>query len=212
MEDCLQVYLDEELFPAYAWVFPGPDGCANVGCGISLQQLTSSAASRRLRLAMRRFMNKVLTADQALPSTLFPPNLQGFPLRSDFPRIPLYQQGAMVVGEAAGLVDPITGEGIYTAMRSGWLAARVAGYALESGDFSVEPLKVYSEIVREWYGDDYQSAQNIMSWLAQPGIERSLIHQAKENQQVRQGLEKAFLEKRLAEGLATLQAAVTLPG
>ncbi len=211
MDEYLQVYLEEEIFPGYAWVFPGPDGCANVGCGIFVDQITSSAGSQRLRSTLQRYVHNKAANSNALRKDLLPQIPQGFPLRSDFPYVPVIQTGAMVVGEAAGLVDPITGEGIYTALRSGWLASRVASFALDAGDFSIEPLKVYDDILSEWYSDYYRAARRFMSWLSQPGMQKSLIRQARTSDRVREGLEEALLEKRPAEGMKILQEAVTLP-
>ena len=52
----------------------------------------------------------------------------------------------ILTGDAAGFVDPMTGEGIYYAMKSGNLAAKAASSALNEQDFSKSYLqKTYSE-------------------------------------------------------------------
>jgi len=209
LDASLQVYLDPDLFPGYAWIFPGPDDCANAGCIMSLERTTATLASYQLKASLGRLVQTHATNTEALSRGVYLDKPQGFPLRSDFPNVPVYKPGVMVVGEAAGLVDPITGEGIYTALRSGWLAARVANFALDAGDFSVEPLKVYSDILREWYGDYYEAARQFISWLSQPGREASLIRQTKDNPQVRSGLEEALLRRHPAVGLSILQDEIT---
>jgi len=83
---------------------------------------------------------------------------------------------------------------------------------LEAGDFSVEPLKVYGDILDEWYRDYYEAARSFMSWLAHPGRLEALIWHSKSDAQVRRGLEEALIQKRPAEGLKILQEAITLPG
>jgi len=35
LDDYLEIYLDRELLPGYAWVFPAGDGTANVGVGVN---------------------------------------------------------------------------------------------------------------------------------------------------------------------------------
>ena len=51
--------------------------------------------------------------------------------------------GAMLVGDAAGFIDPITGEGISIALASARVAAPVIAHALRTGDTSVAALTAY---------------------------------------------------------------------
>lgn len=44
--------------------------------------------------------------------------------------------GLLLAGDAAGFIDPMTGDGLHLALRGGWLAAGEALYALETGDFA----------------------------------------------------------------------------
>jgi flavin-dependent dehydrogenase len=51
--------------------------------------------------------------------------------------------GVLLVGDAAGFYDPLTGEGIFSALRGAELAADVAARALARGDLSVASLGAY---------------------------------------------------------------------
>lgn len=51
--------------------------------------------------------------------------------------------GVLVVGDAAGFYDPLTGEGVFSALRGAELAAEVAADALTAGDCSAERLAAY---------------------------------------------------------------------
>jgi geranylgeranyl reductase family protein len=51
------------------------------------------------------------------------------------------EDGVVLVGDAAGFLDPFTGEGIYAALRAAELAADVGGRALERGDVSAAALR-----------------------------------------------------------------------
>ena len=57
----------------------------------------------------------------------------------------VHAQNVLLVGDAAGLVDPFSGEGIGNAMLSGKIAAEVAYEALVSGDTSELFLARYEE-------------------------------------------------------------------
>lgn len=50
----------------------------------------------------------------------------------------------LLVGDAAGQIEPMTGQGIYLAMRSGCMAGDIAAAALERGDFSRAMLAGYA--------------------------------------------------------------------
>ena len=53
----------------------------------------------------------------------------------------------MLCGDAASLIDPLTGEGIGNAMLSGLYAARQAQHCFQKNNFSVEAMKSYDEKV-----------------------------------------------------------------
>ncbi|HLJ69468.1 MAG TPA: NAD(P)/FAD-dependent oxidoreductase [Chloroflexota bacterium] len=57
--------------------------------------------------------------------------LRGHPLPVRLPQAPLFDGNVLLVGDAAGLLDPLTGEGIYAAFRSGETAARHLAAALD---------------------------------------------------------------------------------
>ena len=66
----------------------------------------------------------------------------------DFATAKSYSERTLVIGEAAGLVNPFTGEGIDYAMESGQMAAAVLLNQLESGDLSISALKRYDQKLR----------------------------------------------------------------
>jgi menaquinone-9 beta-reductase len=55
--------------------------------------------------------------------------------------VPPRDDGVVLVGDAAGFLDPFTGEGIYAALRSAELAAEIGGRAIKSGDVSAIALR-----------------------------------------------------------------------
>ena len=57
----------------------------------------------------------------------------------------------MIIGEAAGLVNPITGEGIDYGMESGKLAAEYLTHMFAIGDFSLKQLAAFDKQLRQRY-------------------------------------------------------------
>ncbi|PSN19405.1 dehydrogenase [filamentous cyanobacterium CCP5] len=81
---------------------------------------------------------------------------------------PLHRDRALVVGEAAAIVDPISAEGIRPGMISGVQAAAAIHAAL---DGQTEALEGYTQTIHATWGDDMQWAQRIASLFYRvPGI------------------------------------------
>jgi geranylgeranyl reductase family protein len=108
-------------FPGYGWLFPGIDGRANLGLGLGV--LSERRAAARAGHAFQAFAEDlrtfgVLTGQQA--STR--PRLGGWLKMGMIGTTPARGR-VLLIGDAAGLVNPLQGEGISQAMGSGRAAA-----------------------------------------------------------------------------------------
>lgn len=140
----LEIRFDGAELPGYGWIFPVTPDTANVGIGLlprrgrkppgaaSLleQFLTSGHLTRRFQSARR----------------VGP--IKGFPIRTDFQRSPTIADRMLLVGEAAGLVNPFTGEGIDYALESARIASESLMACFGQGDFSHKSLSRYDRALR----------------------------------------------------------------
>jgi geranylgeranyl reductase family protein len=130
-ESFLELWSGDHLLPGYGWLFPLPDGTVNVGLGLL------STSPHFQQTDYKRMLEDWLAG---LPPEwgLVPENRvgkpRGGPLPMGFNRSLLARPGLMVVGDAAGVVNPFNGEGIAYAMETGRLAAESADDALAVGD------------------------------------------------------------------------------
>ena len=111
--------------PGYGWLFPGPDGRANVGLGIgTLTDRTAATSAVRLLPAFLRDLERLGLLVASPASTISPPaaRLGGWLKMGMVGTIPAAGR-VLLVGDAAGLVNPLQGEGISQAMSSGRAAA-----------------------------------------------------------------------------------------
>ena len=67
-----------------------------------------------------------------------------------------YGNHVLLVGDAAGMIDPLTGEGIHHAMDGGRIAARFLCEAFEVGNFDKEVMKEYQNRWLKAFGTDYK--------------------------------------------------------
>jgi geranylgeranyl reductase family protein len=108
--------------PGYGWVFPGPDGRANVGLGVGVGRRRDRAA-----LVGRLFPGFVaaLRARGLLPggARLMDGTRRGGWLRMGIAGTTPAGGRVLLAGDAAGLVNPLQGEGMAEALMSGTDAA-----------------------------------------------------------------------------------------
>jgi menaquinone-9 beta-reductase len=115
---------DRARQPAYAWSFDRGDGLSNVGYGVLLggrSGLTKAQLLERL---------DVLLPGASEGGT----DWKGHQLPLSSGRWRPSPGPVLLAGDAAGLVNPMTGEGIYYAVATGLAAGRAAAEALTAGD------------------------------------------------------------------------------
>jgi len=131
----------------YAWIFPKRHHLS-IGAGIS----TGGVDELRRRLALLRENNRL--EGRVLLERGYYLSIGGGPRES------VHSGRVLVVGDAAGLVDPLFGEGIYYAFRSARVAAEVVAEALETGGSPAQLTTVldqYPERLRKDSIDELQS-------------------------------------------------------
>jgi geranylgeranyl reductase family protein len=132
LSDTVEFHFDSVPLPGYGWVFPTSPTTANVGAGYFVRagRAPQRTTPRRAfdEFVANRYVAGLLT--DAQPSA----PIKGYPLRFDFPTARAAFPGLMLIGEAAGLVNPLTGEGIDYALESAEVAADELGRALRAGE------------------------------------------------------------------------------
>ena len=132
------------VIPGYVAFFRHSNGDIDLGCYVLPGGRTPPTELKSLlqaKVSRDPFVKEVL-GSHAEP--LEPPGIS--PLRLGGEKR-TYGEALVVVGDAAGQTDPLTGEGIHTAMVAAKIAARVLSDALDRGDLSAKRLSAYQ---RDW--------------------------------------------------------------
>ena len=164
----LEIHFQREIIPGYTWLFPMGDGRVNVGTGTLIRRVRQGKASLQETLA--RFVNDSTATNGRLARAEPVGPMRGHPLRTRLGGTRTHAERVLVSGDAAGLVNPLSGEGIATAMESGELAAAHALIALETGDFSARALAPYSQALEARYGADQRAARILRLALNSPRL------------------------------------------
>ncbi len=118
------------LMPGYGWIFALGDGTVNVGLG-SVSS-TNAATKVDYRGMFATWMANAPAEWEFTAENQDGP-VRGAALPMGFNRGPLYGNGVMLVGDAAGMVSPFNGEGIAYALAAGRLAAQAAAQGIARG-------------------------------------------------------------------------------
>jgi geranylgeranyl reductase family protein len=151
----LWVFFEEDLLPGYAWVFPVGSDRANVGFGVLRDDRHGARHGKELaqlwrdvvgRARVRRVLGPRAEADG--PARAWPiPASWDERLLTGAPRV-------LYAGDAAGVVDPMTGEGIAQALETGALAGR----AVTRAGAPVDIAEQYRASARTALGRDLRFA------------------------------------------------------
>lgn len=158
LNHAIELHYVKDVLPGYFWIFPLENGMANVGLGMIHSALKKKGV--RLRHAhvaatesptfRDRFKNAELLGD-----------IQGWNLPVGSKRRAVHGNGFVLIGDAAGLIDPFTGEGIGNAMCSGKIAAQVAAEICPGTDYSAARLQIYSDRLWEVLGGELNLAYKL---------------------------------------------------
>jgi menaquinone-9 beta-reductase len=167
-EDFIESHLDIRdesgtVLPGYGWIFPIGDGRVNVGVGL----LTVEGRWRGVNTShlMERFVRSSQSSWGISPETAL-----GAPTGGKLPMglavAPRVGPNAVVIGDAAGVVNPFNGEGIAYGYETGRMAASCIGRAL-SGE-GPDALSDYERQLQEAYGLYYQVARDFVKLVSNP--------------------------------------------
>lgn len=118
------------ILPGYGWIFPVGEGILNVGAGLlnTTSYFREISPRRMLDVFIRSLPGEWgITEENAAGEVL------SGPLPMGMNRRPLALPGLLLLGDAGGVVNPFTGEGIAYAIESGEVAAELVHEALASG-------------------------------------------------------------------------------
>lgn len=148
----VEFYLYDEILPGYAWIFPTAERTANVGLGMRLDIFRRHKRNLKKMLAdflaMPTIRRRLGSGSQVRDVAIWQLNF------GSQPRLQHVFDGALLVGDAAGFINPLTGGGIHNALISGILAAETIDEALRAGDVTREGLRRYEQRCDEemWSG------------------------------------------------------------
>jgi menaquinone-9 beta-reductase len=169
-----EAYLDvrsgPDSLPGYGWVFPVGDGTVNAGVG--LLSTFGDWRSVNLHDLQRNFISQLPAEWEVNPQTVSSKERGGrlFMGQSIWPP---HGRGFVLVGDAAGMINPCNGEGIAYGYETGRIAARHIDEALDSG--ASDSLDGYTDELQETYGPYYRMGRRFVKLIGHPVLMERLV-------------------------------------
>lgn len=168
-QDFIELHFLKDLLPGYFWVFPLPNGGANVGLG-----MLSSDLAKRPELNLRKRLLEILTTHPEISprfrDTEIEGKVMGFGLPLGSRTLPISAHRILLTGDAASLIDPFSGEGIGNAMVSGRLAAKQIMELLPNDRFDAQSLTAYDQAVYNKLGPELRVSHMMQKLVNYPWL------------------------------------------
>jgi menaquinone-9 beta-reductase len=191
-ENMIELHFYKSIAPGYFWVFPLPGGRANVGIGVQSQWVSDK------KLNLRQQLQQLIETEPALQERFRHAKpletVKGFGLPLGGKKRPLSGNRFLLVGDAASLIDPFSGEGIGNAIRSGRLAAAHIKQAVAANDYSAAFNRAYDKTVYQKMWSEFKISRVLLRIGAMPRFCSFVVRRANAVAGVRQAITVALAD------------------
>jgi geranylgeranyl reductase family protein len=165
LESWLDLWEGDLLLPGYGWLFPVAGGTINLGAGLlNTFKNFKDVSAQRLFNAFASMLPPSFGISEATAEG----RLLSGPLPMSFNRSPQAVPGMLLVGDAAGAVNPFNGEGIAYAMETGEIAAELVHESLIRNRPGL--AMSYPTVLRKRYGRYFGIGRGFARAVGKPTI------------------------------------------
>ena len=175
----IHIFYDEMTVPGYFWIFPVSETVANLG--IMVDKNTCQKNRMNIRDMFYRLLQNNKDIKKHLNKAELIDNPQGCPLTLGHKNIPAIADGAILIGDAASMINPITGGGIYYGMISGINAAQISLTALDSRRFKKNDLTNFAKFYEDQLLPGYNVANHMRDYFTEKGKVNRLFRKCNKN-------------------------------
>lgn len=182
----VEIHFLPECMPGYFWIFPLSETEANVGVGMLNCDISKS------RVGLAGMISKCMAAPRFVgrfENAQMEGKIEGWVLPLASARRKCSGNGFVLIGDAASLIDPFSGEGIGNGMKSGKIAADVIGSALlKRGNVSKQDCLLYENRLWEEIGADVGTSHMMQKLGKTSALLDLVVGKAKKSQWLRSEL------------------------
>lgn len=193
VDDNIEIHFVDGVIPGYFWIFPLDNGLANVGIGMREDYVKQNGKHDLKRLLHHCIHEHPMFKERFEDAEEMVGSQRGWILPLGSKRRKIHGDGWVTVGDAAGLIDPFSGEGIGNAMVSGQIASQTIDAALQGPGPTAEALAPYPGRLWREIGDELDRSYK---------MQRLGRHKWLLNLVVTKAANSEYLQTRLSEMLS----------
>ena len=195
----IELFFLKDLLPGYFWIFPMPGNRFNVGLGM----LKSQVVERKINLS--KALTKIITSHPQISERFKDAKLIG---KFEAHPLPLGLQDEVrsgnhfiLLGDAASLVDPFSGEGIGNAMASGEVAADIVKACFEQNRFDADFISQYDRRIYRRIMKDFSYSKIIQRLARSASLFNFVVRRASRNKGIQELLTSISTDERIKKKL-----------
>jgi len=189
----------KNLLPGYFWIFPLPDGLANVGVGLDQHRIS------KRKINLKKIMLEAIETNPYLKerfkNTEQVSKIQAYGLPLWDRKRSISGERYMLAGDTANLVDPVTGEGMGHAALSGMFAAEQVKRSLESNNFSESYMRQYEDDLYDKIGNELNISSKIPKFIKYPWLFNMVVNRASKSKTLQNTLTLAMTDLEVRKKL-----------
>ncbi len=189
----LEFHFMEELLPGYFWIFPAGNNEYNVGIAVIAGDVS------RKKINLKDKLNEIIAKSRLsgrFKNAKLVSEIKGWNLPTGAQKRKRAGDGFVLVGDAASLIDPFTGEGIGNALTSGKLAAETIADAIEKNDFSYNSLKAYEDNINAALGNEFDTNYKFQRFGKNPAMFNALVETLSRDKDAMKIATSAFMDPK----------------
>jgi hypothetical protein len=189
-QNFIELHFLNDLLPGYLWIFPLPNGQANVGAGM----LSASISAKKVNLkeSMLKAIEKSPVLKERFKDAELIGKIEGWGLPLGSKKRPLSGKHFLVTGDAGSLIDPFTGEGIGNAMYSGMLAANHIEKCFANDQFDAAFNLQYDQAFYERQWEELKLSHTMQKMVKFPWLFNFVVNKAHKNKLLRETISCMF--------------------
>ncbi len=188
----MEFYILDDLLPGYFWIFPLPNNTANVGLGV----LSSIVSEKKLNL--REILQKAINSSPVLQERFkdakASETIKGHGLTLGSKKRKISGERFLLLGDAASLIDPLSGEGVGNAIRSGRVAGEHIKKCFEKNNFSDHFNQAYDKEIYRLMWKELKFSRWVQMFFSRPWLMKFAIRKIGNNRVVQKLLTDSYDE------------------
>lgn len=198
-DNFIELRFVKEVMPGYLWIFPLPNGRANVGLGMRSDFI--SKKKYNLKTSLEDILANHPTFKERFKDAELESKIVGYGLPLGSKARDISGDSYMMVGDAGYLVDPLTGEGIGNSIYSGFIAAEQAAECFKAKDFSAKFMKAYDVRVARVLGSEMRLSYQLQRMLRYPWLSNMVAKFIANNRKLIDVISKMYTDFKLRKQL-----------